>query len=99
MQEELTAVLDMIEEGRVHPIDAEDTLLEGLSVEDPQLRARVLRHTGLLIDSDELARRHLQIVQDENCSDPERANAAVALGPCLEECGGGTGTIRTWNRP
>lgn len=94
MQKELTTVLDMIERGQIHPIDAEDALLDGLNVEAPKLRARVLRHTAPLIDTEDLARRHLRIVQDEDCTPQERANAAIALGPYLEKC-----TWGDWDDP
>jgi len=86
MAKTLEEALELLESGWGDPWSARSALLEALGSEESELRARALDYTSELVDSDEVARLHLEILADEAETPEIRAKAAIALGPALELC-------------
>lgn len=89
----LGEILELLETGEC-PRESRPALLEILGGGDPDMKLRALEFTAELIEGDEMAERHLDLVEDSEEHTDVRARAAVALGPALELCDWGD-----WERP
>jgi len=81
----LGEILELLETGEC-PRESRPALLEILGGGDPDMKLRALEFTAELIEGDEMAERHLELVEDSEERTDVRARAAVALGPAMELC-------------
>ncbi len=89
----LQEILELLETGEC-PRESRPALVEILDGDDADMKLRALEFTAELIDDDEMAELHLELVESDDERTDVRARAAVALGPALELCEWGS-----WEAP